>query len=127
MAVTISAEQRDAIYDRVLDRLSGIGDIFIAADSGDFETADRLAREYSDELRLVSDSLGWGPKSASETIEMEAPPELLRRVFERLREVGASEREAQASGWAEARSLEKRNLLVDEACATVLNVVGEGS
>lgn len=56
----ITAEQRDALYDEILERLGGIDDIRMAASKGMFEMADRLAREYSDELRLVMDDLGWG-------------------------------------------------------------------
>jgi hypothetical protein len=124
MAVTITAEQRDALYDRVLDRLSGIGDILLAAGSEDFPTADRLAREYSDELMLVCDGLGWGARSGSDVVELnKTSPELLLRVFARLRGSAASEREAQARSWDESRTLEERNRLVDEACTSVLGAL----
>jgi hypothetical protein len=127
MAATITAEQRDALYDRVLDRLSGIGDILLAANSKDFATADRLGREYSDELTLVCDGLGWGGNSESEVIELKTPPELLRRVFGRLRDATASEREAQARSWDESRTLEERNRLVDQACTSVLQTLERAS
>jgi hypothetical protein len=120
MAVTITAEQRDALYDRILDRLSGIGDVWLAANSKDFAAADRLGREYSDELRLVLDDLGWGDGSGSDSLELESPPDVLRRVFARLRDTTATEREAQATSWAESRKLEERNRLVGEACTNVL-------
>lgn len=60
MTVTINSAQRDALYDQILDRLSGIGDIWLAASAKEYETADRLGREYSDELRLVLEDLRWG-------------------------------------------------------------------
>ena len=123
MAVTITAEQRNALYDRVLDRLSGIDDILLAAGAEDFATADRLAREYADELMLICDGLGWGSSSESDVVELSTPPELLRRVFARLRDAAASEREAQARSWDESRSLEERNRLVDEACTSVLQTL----
>jgi hypothetical protein len=124
MAVTITAAQRDALYDRVLDRLSGIGDILLAAGSEDFPTADRLGREYSDELMLVCDGLGWGARSRSDVVELgDTSPELLLRVFARLRGAAASEREAQARSWDESRTLEERNRLVDQACTTVLRAL----
>jgi hypothetical protein len=87
MAVTITAEQRDALYDRTLDRLSGIDDVWLGASRADYDTADRLGREYSHELRLV----------------------------------------VQARNWAESRVLEDRNRLVGEACAAVLDALGEGA
>lgn len=120
MGVTITAEQRDALYDRILDRLSGIGDVWLVASSQDFATADRLGREYSDELRLVVDDLGWGDRPDSGGVELKSSPDVLRRVFARLRDTTATERKPQATGWAESRNLEERNRLVSEACANVL-------
>jgi hypothetical protein len=79
MTVTITAEQRDALYD-----------------------------------------LGWGDGLANASLELESPPDVLRRVFARLRDTTATERDAQATSWAESRTLEERNRLVGEACAHVL-------
>jgi hypothetical protein len=120
MAVTITAGQRDALYDRILDRLSGIGDIELSANSGDFAGAERLGREYSDELRLVCDDLGWGAGPESDVIELTTSSDVLLRVFGRMRDAAASERTAQATSWDENRLLEERNRLVDEACEMVL-------
>jgi hypothetical protein len=125
VGVTITAEQRDALYDRILDRLSGIGDVWLAANSQDFATAERLGREYSDELRLVLDDLGWGDGPDSGPVDLESSPDVLRRVFARLRDTTATERKAQATGWAESRNLEERNRLVSEACANVLRELNE--
>jgi hypothetical protein len=120
VTVTITHAQRDAVYDQILDRLSGIDDIWIAASKADFETADRLGREYSDELRLVLDDLGWGDGPEPETIELTTAPDVLRRVFGRMRETAAGERARRQAGWIETRVLEERNRLVGEACETVL-------
>jgi hypothetical protein len=127
MTVTITAEQRNALYDRVLDRLSGIGDIQLAASAEDFSTADRLSREYVDELTLICDGLGWGATSESDVIELNTSPELLLRVFGRLRDAAASEREAQTRGWDESRTLEERNRLVGQACTSVLQTLERAS
>jgi hypothetical protein len=126
MAVTITVEQRDALYDRILSRLSGIDDIWLAASRADYDTADRLGREYSDELRLVLDDLGWGDGPDVSELELRTDPDVLRRVFGRLRKSTASERDAQATSWAESRALEDRNRLVGEACAVVLEALGSG-
>lgn len=125
MPVTITAEQRDALYDRILDRLSGIDDVWLAASSEDFATANRLGREYSDELRLVVDDLGWGDGPESGSVELESSPDVLRRVFARLRDTTATERTAQATSWAESRNLEERNRLIGEACVNVLRELEE--
>jgi hypothetical protein len=126
MALTVTAVQRDALYDRIVDRLSGIGDIWLAAESKDYETADRLGREYSDELRLLLDDLGWGGSLAeSRPVVLKTPPDVLRRVFGRLRESTATERAAEATRWAESEMLEQRNRLVGEACDNVLRMLGD--
>ena len=117
--IEISAAHRDALYDQILIRLSGIGDVWLAVLAEDFDTASRLGREYSDDLRLLGDDLGWGEGHAR-SIELTAPPDVLRRVFRRLRETAASQRQSEEPEWAEIRELQHRNLLVTEACETVL-------
>lgn len=126
MTVTITQAQRDAFYDRILDRLSGIDDIWIAASKADFETADRLGREYSDELRLVLDDLGWGDGPGVATIELTTAPDVLRRLFGHMRDSAAGERARRQAGWIETRQLEERNRLVGEACEAVLAGIDAG-
>lgn len=127
VAVKITARQRDALYDRILNRLSGIDDVWSAASSADYDTADRLGREYSDELRLVLDDLGWGDGPGGEEIELTADSDVLRRVFSRLRDSTAGERAAQAASWTESRALDESNQLVGEACATVLEALDDAA
>jgi hypothetical protein len=116
----MSAAQRDALYDQILERLSGIGDVWIAVSSEDFEAAGRLGREYSDDLRLVLDDLGWGegPEGA---VELETPPDVLRRVFSRLRDTATDLRAGTEQERAELRELDERHQLVLEACCQVLD------
>jgi hypothetical protein len=126
--VAITHDQRDALYDRILDRLSGIGDVWLAASAENYETAERLGREYSDDLRLVLNDLGWGERPDTGAMELTTPPDVLRRVFVRLRDSAAGERVQQQAGWTESRELEERNRLIGEACRLVLAVIGdEGS
>jgi len=124
--VTISHAQRDALYDRILDRLSGIEDIWLAASTQRYETADRLGREYCDELRLVLDDLGWGTGPEVETIELTTPPDVLRRVFVRLRDTNANERIHREADRAEIRADQQRIRLVGEAGQVVLATLDEG-
>lgn len=120
MTVTISHAQRDAVYDQILDRLSGIEDIWLAASTERYEAADRLGREYSDELRLVLDDLGWGEGPEVETVELTTAPDVLRRLFARLGETATAERAHRQADWTENREHEERNRLVGEACQVVL-------
>jgi hypothetical protein len=119
MSLTITAEQRDALYDQVLDRLSGIGDIEIAIGVKDYDTAERLGREFSDDLRLLLDDLGLG-ESNGEPVALSSPPEVLLRVLPRLLELAEAHSSALDEEVAEAAELKSRNRLVADACKTVL-------
>lgn len=115
MTVSISAEQRDALYDQLIDRLSAIEDIWIAASGGDFKTADRLAREFADELRLLCDDLGWG-EGHGEAVVLSSPPELLRRVFTRFERRAEEMRHFDRRQEAEVEALQRRSAILAETC-----------
>jgi hypothetical protein len=119
MSVAITAAQRDALYDQILDRLSGIGDIELAIHAQNYDDAERLAREYSDDLRLLLDDLGLGNQDR-EPVELTAPPALLRRVLPRLRKLADRHTSGLKSELAEAVQIVERNRLVSEACEAVL-------
>ena len=119
MTIRISAAHRDALYEHILDRLSGIGDVWRAIEGEEYEVATSLGWEFSDALRLVLEDLGWG-EGPGRSIQLNAPPDVLRRMFERLREAAAGQRDAEETEWIDAREREERNRLVAEACETVL-------
>jgi hypothetical protein len=119
MSVTITAAQRDALYDQILDRLSGIGDIEVAIQAENYDDAERLGREYSDDLRLLLDDLGVG-NGIGESVELTAPPEVLRRVLLRLQELARKHTAGLEPAWAEVHEVKERNRLVSETCEAVL-------
>jgi hypothetical protein len=119
MSLTITPAQRDALYDQILDRLSGIGDIELAIELQDYGAAERLGREYCDDLRLLLDDLGLGD-GAGEPVELTAPPEVLRRVLPRLRELAKRHTASLEPEWIEVSEIKERNRLVSEACEAVL-------
>ena len=124
---TITAKQRDALHEQILIHLSGIEDVWIAVRSEDFETADRLGRDYSDDLCLLINDLGWGEGSRDAPIELTTPPDVLRRVFNRLRETAARQEADEATERAEAKRFEEQNRVVAEVCREVLtSLCGEG-
>ena len=118
-AIRISAAHRDALYEQIFDRLSGIGDVWLAAQAEDFDTATRLGQEFSDDLRLILDDLGWGD-GPGRSIELTTPPAVLRRVVSRVQATALGQRANEEPEWARARDLEEHNRLVVEACQTVL-------
>lgn len=119
MTPTITAAQRDALYDQILDRLSGIGDIEVAIAAENYEHAERIGREYCDDLRLLLDDLGIGDGSG-EPVELKTPPEVLRRVLSRLRDRAATHNASLEPEWVEAEEIKERNRLVTDACEVVL-------
>lgn len=127
MKVAISAKQRDALYDQILDRLTGIGDIEIAIQTKQFETAERLSREFSDDLQLLVNDLGFGESRNGEPIELTSAPEVLRRALPRLRDLSAGHAASQESEFAEIRLIRDRSRLICEACADVLEELGGSS
>jgi hypothetical protein len=55
MAITITREARDTIYEEVLIELSASGDIWAEMQSGDYEAAERTRRRLADDMRLLDD------------------------------------------------------------------------
>jgi hypothetical protein len=123
MALTITAEQRDALYGQILDRLGGIDDVRVVAQGGDFEAAERLGREHSDNLRLVLDDLGWGDGTGG-AVELTTPPDVLVRTLTRLRDNAGSHAASIEEQQREERAMQCRNRLVMEACRQVLAGLG---
>jgi hypothetical protein len=116
----ITAPHRDALYDQILDRLSGIGDIEIALQAEDYDDAERIGREYSDDLRLLLDDLGIGDGDG-EPVELTTPPEVLRRVLPRMQRQAESYTASLEPEVIEVHEIRERNRLVSEACETVLS------
>jgi hypothetical protein len=123
MTPTISAEQGGALYDQIVGRLSGIGDIWIAFAAEDYEAAERLGRQYSDELRILSEDLGWG-RHPEGPIELSAPPDVLGRALRRLRDAAVAEDAERDPERLALRESERRTHLVVEACGQVLAELG---
>ncbi len=122
MTLMITTGQRDALYDLILDRLSGIGDIELAIKAKNYEAAERLGREYSDDLRLLHD-LGFG-ESCVEPVVLSSPAEVLLRALPRLREVADRLSASIEPKRVEDEELRERNRLISEACGALLIDLG---
>lgn len=119
--ITITADQRDALYEAIYVHLSGIDAVVLAAERGEFDEADRLGRAFADDLYLVLDDLGWGEHGKS--VELKSPPDLLRRVLERVRNVAEAEDRDEAAERALLAEHQRRNQLVRETCSRVLRAL----
>jgi hypothetical protein len=128
----LTADEGDALREIVLTHISGIDDLRLACEAGDFERAQRLGIEFGDELRLMED-LRWGGGVLPETavIRLTMPPKQLRRLFVRLRSViatlRADEEREEAEVREEARIFRERAQRVTEACDRVLGAEAKSS
>lgn len=119
----ITAEERDALYEQIFVRLSGLDEVWTAAQLGEYERADRVAREFSDDLRLILDDLGWG-EGSGEPLDLATPPDVLRRVCTRMRTRAEALREHEEAERAESQAREEQTQRVLEACRRVLGELG---
>lgn len=115
-AIVLRREQRDALYSYLLDHLSGVRDLRMAAERGDIGTANRIGREYADDLRLILDDLGWGDGGEETVALRNTPPEDLRRTFLRVREDAERRLASEASEHAEAQRFQDEARLLIETC-----------
>jgi hypothetical protein len=119
MSLTLTGEQGDALRGQIEIELDAFGDLKLLIERREFETANRMALQLSDDLRLMAEDFGWGEGSGG-LIELRSPPDVLERTCTRLRELAASHRVSQEGEWEAARTEEKEDRLIEEACDTVL-------
>lgn len=126
VTATISGEQRDAIHELLIDRLGGLSDVRIAIGCGELDTARRLAREFTQDFRLLDD-LGWGEDERLE-VPLTIPPEELAAICGRLRAdargalvESAEERDARE---AEEQSRRRYGLVLDASTDLLLELDG---
>lgn len=83
MPVTIRPNARAVLRRQLLSELSGIGDIYLAVEAGDWATARTLRRRYEDCMRLLDD-LGWREDDPAEEFAITMDPVALMRVLAQL-------------------------------------------
>jgi hypothetical protein len=120
--IELSAEERDALRDLILDRLSGSDDLGLAITRKDYRMTENLAGIYRDYLTLMLLDLGWGDRSGP-VDGLSTPVDILDRVFARVWEA------AKDGYWVKDRSaveaIEGRNRLVLDLCERVLGPSSE--
>jgi hypothetical protein len=125
---TINGEQREAIYEFLVEGLSRLTDVPLAIKTEDFDTAKRLAREFSQYFRLLDD-LGWSIDCRRE-VALTMPPEELADMLRRLYAdadgaLGGSpeEREARETEEADRR---RDQLVLDTASSLLAELLAGG-
>jgi hypothetical protein len=129
VSITITAAQRDALYDNVLTHLSGIDGLWLAIMREDYATADRLGREFTDDLTLILDDLGWGDESsdASKPIELTTQTDVLHRVLGQLRSRAEQHARVELESISARRAEQSRAQLVVDTCNEVLTALDDAA
>lgn len=85
VTATITKEQRDGLYELVRHHLYSIDDLWTAfGRSRDYATAERLAIEFGEDFRLLTD-IGWAANDDRASFELTMPPLDLTEALRRLR------------------------------------------
>jgi hypothetical protein len=101
---TINREQRDALYEFLIDQLSRLADLPLAIKHEEYPTAKRLGREFGQYFRLLDD-LGWGSDGRAE-VALSMPTVELADALARLR--------ADAKGALDGSADERESRELDE-------------
>jgi hypothetical protein len=122
--LTLPAEQRNAIFAEVRADLLSIDDLRLAIEEKNLETADRLARRFGGELRLIQGGLGWRDE-VSEPVHISVPVAELRPILIELRDTAVEMYESQRPEQEAFRSPWERAAFVRDACNEALNNLPE--
>lgn len=124
VVAVITGAKRDAVHELLVEHLGGLGDVRIAIDRGDFDTARRLAREFAEDFRLLDD-IGWG-RDERIVVPLTIPPGELTAIVNRLRGEAQSalvestdERDARVADEASRRRYE---LVLDAGAEVLLEI-----
>ncbi len=124
MAITISRDQRDAIYQEIMLDLTGVGDIFHALNSDDFAKARQYRRRFEEDMRLLDD-LGWEPEREAEEFELTMPGPDLAGALRRLNDSARAMLHTHIVEPIEERRYAERALIAQGAYGDVLaQIVG---
>jgi uncharacterized protein YkuJ len=82
--IEISREQRQPLHRLVTQHISGIGDVYLMIEQGDFATAERFGLEFGEDIRMLND-LGWNPDDARDSYALTQPLHELIEALKRLR------------------------------------------
>jgi hypothetical protein len=128
ITATIDRAKRDGLYELIRNHLGAIGDVWIALEqSEDYAAAERLAREFGEDFRLLED-LGWRPREDRDAFELTMAPhdliEVLRRLCGEAQEV-LSRSEAERRSQEEDAATDARLQVGLDACETLVAALDE--
>lgn len=84
--IKLTRDQREAIYQAVRTHLVGLSDVYTLLECrDDVPGAEKLAREFADDFRLLED-IGWHEDGSSSQVELTMPHPELSALMKRIRE-----------------------------------------
>lgn len=119
MPVTITAAQRDAIYELVISGLADIGRVWTFVEADNFAAAQAAGREVADDLRLL-DELAWGPTIEGQTVELTLSHAVLTRALARLHSDTVGALDVYVSRPRVDEALAQRDLATADALTQIL-------
>lgn len=125
MTITISKEERDALYERIVVRLSGIDDVHRVVEQEDWGAAQALGQEFSDLLRFVCSDLGWGEGPRS-SLTLSTPADVLARAAAIVRDLAKADADQFESDRRHAEELEREAAYLRETCERLLEEIESG-
>lgn len=105
MTVAITRQQRDTLYHALKLDLTGIGDVLIDFERGDFEGAQRLGTRYRRALMLL-DELGWHELAQSQTYELRMETDELEATARHYLDKAEEELRGDPIGWIQRAEAE---------------------
>lgn len=122
MAITVSGEERIALFKRIVVSLTGIDDVYRSVEEKDWAEAQQLSEQFSALLGFVNNDLGWG-EGSSGTLTLTTPPDVLRQAIGFLLKVASvdqchheRDRDEANEDVGEARQLQ-------ETCKRILDAI----
>lgn len=119
MVLTFTADQRNAVRDSIVDRMSGIGDIRLFIQRGELDAARRLGEEYADDLRLLNDGLGWEEEATGE-VQVDLSADLLERTLSRHCHLALANEASEIAERDDRKRSQEVNLHLVETCSRLL-------
>ena len=123
--ITIPAEQRDLLRCRIWIHTSGLDRIWLGPSPGTMYS-DREARQIRGEMQLVLDGLGQRKTWSDEPVALATPADVLRRVFEFMREMAGREDAGQDTDEETASFVAYEDQQVRAMCGRVLEQLDLG-
>lgn len=122
MAITISGDERSALFRRIVISLTGIDDVYRSVEEKDWAEAQQLSQQFSALLWFVNNDLGWG-EGSSGTLALTTPPDVLREAIGFLLKVASVDRLHHERDRDEASEDVEEVRQLQETCERILEAI----